>query len=229
LIDGVAILNAGERLTIANREAFLWQAEEALAATPRIVVDLARTAFVDSSGYGALVTIAKRARSAGGELGLAAARPEIAQMLRILRMEQFFVTYPDTAAALAAAHAASQPSGSRQESDASADIAPVGTDAAGGWQIVRAPRRLDALTAPEFRERCATLLAREARLIVDCSETAFLASAGLAALIALSREARGLGGELRLACLQPDAIQVLRLAKLDGSFAIYRDVIAAGS
>ena len=64
---------------------------------------------------------------------------------------------------------------------------------------------------------------------MDLSETTFLASAGLAALLALSREARNLGGELRLACLLPDALQVLKLAKLDAAFPIYRDVTQAGS
>lgn len=223
LIDGVALLSVGERLTIANREAFLMQADEALAATSRIVVDLARTAFVDSSGYGALVTVAKRARAAGGELRLAATQPQVAQTLRLLRMEQFFSAYPDAESALAAA----------QQGDAASESAEARDDALAlplnGWQTARAPRRLDALSAPAFREQCARLLATQPRLIVDLSETVFLASAGLAALIALSREARRLDGELRLACLMPDALQVLKLAKLDGTFAIYQDVKEAGT
>lgn len=223
LIDGVAVLSVGHTLTIANREPFLAQAHEALAHTPHLVVDLARTTFVDSSGYGALVTVAKRARAAGGELRLAALQPQVAQVLRVLRMEQFFSTYADTAAALLAAKHSDLPSGASELTDAAAPLTPA------GWQAARAPRRLDAVSAPEFRTKCTALLATSPRLIVDLSETVFLASAGLAALITLSREARSLDGELRLACLMPDALQVLKLAKLDGVFAIYPSITEAGS
>jgi N-acetylglucosaminyldiphosphoundecaprenol N-acetyl-beta-D-mannosaminyltransferase len=219
LIDGVAVLTAGERLTVINCEPFLAQADEALARTPHLVIDLTRTTFVDSSGYGALITVGKRARAVGGELRLAALQPQVAQALRLLRMDQFFSVYADTAAALTAA-------GSRNTAPAEPEPA---VHAASGWQIARAPRRLDALTSPHFRAQCGALLAAGPRLIVDFSETVFLASAGLAALIALSREARSLDGELRLACLMPDALQVLKLARLDGVFAIYPTVIEAGS
>jgi N-acetylglucosaminyldiphosphoundecaprenol N-acetyl-beta-D-mannosaminyltransferase len=219
LIDGVAVLSVGDRLTVVNCGSLQQQADEALAHTSHIVIDLARTAFVDSSGYGTLITVAKRARAAGRELRLAGVQPQVAQVLRVLRMEQFFTIYPDTAAALVAVRNCDPTPGEV----ALTDFAPA------GWQTVRAPRRLDAISAPEFRARCAGLLATDARLIVDLSETAFLASAGLAALIALSREARSLDGELRLACLMPDALQVLKLAKLDGVFSIYPSVTEAGS
>jgi anti-sigma B factor antagonist len=219
LIDGVAVLTVGERLTVLNCAPFLAQAEEALARTGQVVVDLARTNFVDSSGYGALITVGRRARGRGGEVHLAALQPQVAQALRLLRMEQFFTVYADTAGALSAA--------------ADCDPAPAAasreTPSPSGWQIARAPRRLDAATAPQFRAQCAALLADGPRLIVDFSETVFLASAGLAALIALSREARNLEGDLRLACLMPDALQVMKLARLDGVFAIYPTVAEAGS
>jgi N-acetylglucosaminyldiphosphoundecaprenol N-acetyl-beta-D-mannosaminyltransferase len=241
----VAVLSVGARLTLVNCEQFLAQAGEALAHTPHVVVDLAGATFVDSSGYGALVTVARRARAAGGELCLASLQPQVAQVLRVLRLEQFFSTYADTAAALIAAKdAGSVPDGSVPDdlpSNAAAPAAlepaavatadgaaPADGAVAAGWQTVRAPRRLDAVCAPEFRTRCTALLAESPRLIVDLSETVFLPSAGLAALIALSREARSLNGELRLACLMPDALRVVKLAKLDGVFAIYPNITEAG-
>jgi N-acetylglucosaminyldiphosphoundecaprenol N-acetyl-beta-D-mannosaminyltransferase len=223
-IGGIVVLSVGERLTIANCEPFLAQADEALAHSPHIVIDLARTTFVDSSGYGALVTVAKRARAAGGELRLATVQPQVMQVLRVLRLEQFFETYADTAAALlAVGHAAAPARGAVAAPPEPAVAAPA------GWQAARAPRRLDAASAPEFRARCTALLAASPRLIVDLSETVFLASAGLAVLIALSREARALNGEVRLACLMPDALRVLKLAKLDGVLAVYPDVTKAGT
>jgi N-acetylglucosaminyldiphosphoundecaprenol N-acetyl-beta-D-mannosaminyltransferase len=232
LIEGVAVVSASERLTVANCQHFLAQADEALGYTAFIIADLARATFVDSSGYGALLTVAKRARAAGGELRLAGLQPQVAQVLRVLRLEPFFSTDTDTAAALAAVKQAGPVPGAPLSGAAVPEGAErgvvVSTLVAGGWQSARAPRRLDALSAPGFRTACAALLAVSPRLIVDLSETVFLASAGLAALIALSREARSLNGELRLACLAPDALQVLRLAKLDGTFAIYPDVVQAG-
>jgi anti-anti-sigma factor len=165
-----------------------------------------------------LVTVAKRARAASGELRLAGLQPQVAQVLRVIRLEQFFDIHADTPLALAAVQHPDLPSG----------IAEPLALAPAGWQTVRAPRRLDAVSASDFRTRCAALLAASPRLIVDLSETVFLASAGLAALIALSREARSLNGELRLACLMPDALRVLKMARLDGVLAIYRDVTEAG-
>jgi N-acetylglucosaminyldiphosphoundecaprenol N-acetyl-beta-D-mannosaminyltransferase len=218
LVGGVAVIRVQGHLTLATRDSFLYEGEEALRATSHLVVDLAQASFLDSAGYGALIALAQRAASAGGELRLTALQRPVAQMLRVLRLDQFFETCPDVAAALQQVPHLVRGS---TESDTS-------VPAPHGWQKIIAPRRLDASTAPEFRDRCLAVLALSPRLIVDLSGTVFLASAGLAVLIALTREARERNGELRLASPTPDAMRVVKIAKLESVLAFYPNVGTAG-
>ncbi len=67
------------------------------AGCARIVLDLARVGFVDSSGLGAIVSVMKHL---GGErrLELAALTENVARVLRLTRMDSVFVIH-DTAPA----------------------------------------------------------------------------------------------------------------------------------
>jgi anti-sigma B factor antagonist len=64
-------------------------------------------------------------------------------------------------------------------------------------------------------------------VIVDCSKLDILSSAGLGRLLMLHKRMKQHGGEVRIAGLQGMAVQVLRLAKLDGIFQLYPDVAQA--
>ncbi len=220
LIDDVAIVSVEARLTLATRDSFQAQTDEALSHTSFLIVDLSRVSFMDSSGCGMLVALAERVRAAGGWLRLAGLQPQVAQVLKVLRLDKFFESFADLPSAMAAAKYSGAP---EHGAPPPVDLAPD------GWQAVKAPRRLDALTAPEFREQCSALLGACPRLVVDFSETTFLASAGLAILIALSRAALESNGELRLACLSPDALRVVKIAKLESVFALYPDLASAAS
>ena len=65
----------------------------------RLVVDLSRTDFIDSSGLGALVSGLKAARQAGGDLRIAAPTAQVQSVLALTRLDRGLTTHdsPDTA------------------------------------------------------------------------------------------------------------------------------------
>ena len=67
----------------------------------RLVVDLARVSFVDSSGLGALVGLLKRVGNAG-DLAVADLQPAVRRMFELTRMDRVFRVFPDAASGVAA-------------------------------------------------------------------------------------------------------------------------------
>jgi anti-sigma B factor antagonist len=59
----------------------------------RVVLDLTRVTFIDSSGFAVLVSALKRLRASGGDLRLAGSA------MRISGLDQIFAMYPDASAA----------------------------------------------------------------------------------------------------------------------------------
>jgi anti-sigma B factor antagonist len=58
------------------------------SGTPRIVVDLAETTFLDSSALGALVAGLKTARQAGGDLRIARPTESVLTVFRLTNMDK---------------------------------------------------------------------------------------------------------------------------------------------
>jgi anti-sigma B factor antagonist len=56
--------------------------------TPRLVVDLGGTSFIDSSGLGSLVAGLKTARQAGGDLRIAGATDQALLVLRLTNLDR---------------------------------------------------------------------------------------------------------------------------------------------
>jgi anti-sigma B factor antagonist len=83
------------------------QLREAVAASvregrPRIVVDLADTTFMDSSGLGALVGGLKSARQGGGTLRIARLAPQVEMVLTLTNLQRVLRPYPSVEDALGA-------------------------------------------------------------------------------------------------------------------------------
>jgi anti-sigma B factor antagonist len=70
---------------------------------PRIIVDLAGLEFIDASGTAALTRGRRHARSAGGDLLLAAPRRPVRRVLRIIWEADGFAVHASVAAAAASA------------------------------------------------------------------------------------------------------------------------------
>ncbi|MEO8031885.1 MAG: STAS domain-containing protein [Gemmatimonadota bacterium] len=58
------------------------------------------------------------------------------------------------------------------------------------------------------------------KFLIDFSQTGYIDSSGLGALVSLSKKVRERGGELRLAGLNEDLRSLFELTKLDTLFAI---------
>jgi anti-anti-sigma factor len=97
-----------------------------------------------------------------------------------------------------------------------------------GAVIVILAGDLDIASAPAARERLLSLLRPGAcRLVIDMSAVRYTDASGLAVLVSTKRRAILLGGDLRLAALQPEVAGVLTVTGLSRHLAAYPTVRAA--
>jgi anti-sigma B factor antagonist len=66
----------------------------------RLVIDLGETAFIDSSGLGALIAGLKTTRQAGGDLRIARPPEQVMMVLELTQMNTVLRPYPSVQAAL---------------------------------------------------------------------------------------------------------------------------------
>ena len=68
--------------------------------TPKnVILDLSQIDFVDSSGLGALVQLAKQAQTAGGTLQIVS-NARVTQTVKLVRLEKFLALQPSVDVAL---------------------------------------------------------------------------------------------------------------------------------
>lgn len=82
--------------------------------------------------------------------------------------------------------------------------------------------RIDAMNAPELRERSLALIDEGAsNLVFDLSGVPFMDSAGMAVLVSALKRARQVGGDVKLVWPQAeDGRRILRLTKFDRVFGM---------
>jgi anti-sigma B factor antagonist len=85
---GVAVLRCRGRLNMATASRLTEAIGGCVDGSPRLVVDLTETAFVDSSGLGALISGLKRARQAGGDLRIARPTPAVTAVFSLTNMDK---------------------------------------------------------------------------------------------------------------------------------------------
>jgi anti-sigma B factor antagonist len=79
--------------------------------------------------------------------------------------------------------------------------------------VVAISGSLDALTSADFSSFMSGQIERgQSQLIVDLSQVDYMSSAGLRAILAVLKEARQQGGDLRLAVAQPGVEKILKLS-----------------
>lgn len=82
--------------------------------------------------------------------------------------------------------------------------------------------RVDAVTAPQLNKSVHVQISSGARFVLlDMSAVTFLSSSGLRSLLLIRKELMTLGGELRLAGLQPQVHEVFALTGFTQVFAIH--------
>lgn len=86
----------------------------------------------------------------------------------------------------------------------------------GDTLVVGVPGQLIVQNRQELKQRVLDELENGTRsFLIDFSRTGYIDSAGLGALVSLRKRVREQGGELRLANLNDDLKQLLRLTKVD--------------
>ena len=99
--DLVEVATAGKLNMASEAELRQAVAEASAAGGARIVVNLADTEFMDSSGLGALVGCLKAAREAGGDLRIANVQDQVRMVLELTNMDRIFTPYPSVETAYA--------------------------------------------------------------------------------------------------------------------------------
>lgn len=88
--DALRISSVTE-LGAANAKAFRHWVFEAFENGHRnIEIDLSQTAFIDSSGLGALIALHKKASSCHGKLLLLRPQPAVQQIIELTRLDRLF-------------------------------------------------------------------------------------------------------------------------------------------
>ncbi len=96
-------------------------------------------------------------------------------------------------------------------------------DVEGDTLRVSAVRQLGAANANAFRDWVrAAMTNGEKNVDIDLSQTTFLDSCGLGALIALNKAVRGRSGTLRVLNPAPPILQILELTRMDQLFDIIK-------
>ncbi|MBX7450889.1 STAS domain-containing protein [Mycolicibacterium sp. 3033] len=90
----VAVVRADTRLTMVSAPGLRKELYDIVEnGTARIVVDLAATEFIDSSGLGALISGLKLARQAGGDLRIASVNEQVRTVLELTNLDRILIAY----------------------------------------------------------------------------------------------------------------------------------------
>lgn len=90
------------QLVVSNRQDFKQLVLDEVEHGARlIVIDFTKSAYIDSSGLGALVSLGKRIREAGGELRLAALNEDLRTLFELTRLDSLFPVFDSRETALA--------------------------------------------------------------------------------------------------------------------------------
>jgi anti-sigma B factor antagonist len=95
--DGCCIVLSG-RLDASSADPFLAHVEAEIRMGAEVIsLDMSGVGYVSSVGLGALLRLASRMRSGGGQLALVAASDAVTEMLRVTRLDKVFMVGPRSA------------------------------------------------------------------------------------------------------------------------------------
>jgi len=89
--SGVLVVQVDGQLIVGNRHELKDLIQAALEkGERRLLIDFSRTGYIDSSGLGALVSIAKRVRESGGELRLSGLNDDLRSLFELTKLDTLF-------------------------------------------------------------------------------------------------------------------------------------------
>jgi len=84
--NGVVVIGVDGQLIVSNRHELKERVAEAMDfGSRKVLVDFTATGYIDSSGLGALVSLAKKLREAGGELRLAGLNEDLRTLFELTK------------------------------------------------------------------------------------------------------------------------------------------------
>ena len=89
--SGVAVVQVEGQLVVGNRQELKDLVQAALdSGERRLLIDFSQTGYIDSSGLGALVSISKRIREAGGDLRLSGLNEDLRSLFELTKLDTLF-------------------------------------------------------------------------------------------------------------------------------------------
>ena len=94
LVDdgGVSVFQVSGEINIGTSPDLRKQFEK--NTSKKVVVDLEKVTYVDSSGLATLVEMLKKTKSQGGSLGLAGMSEKVKSLFEITKLDKLFSIYP---------------------------------------------------------------------------------------------------------------------------------------
>jgi anti-sigma B factor antagonist len=103
-------------------------------------------------------------------------------------------------------------------------VSPVNVEHIDDVLVIKLPARLDAVGVAAIEGNLAeTVTAHKGKVLADMGQVNFVASLALRMLLTNLKAVQPLGGDLRLAGLQPQIAEIFRKSRFDTLFKIYPD------
>jgi len=100
-VEGIPILNAVGEIDLSTASIFKKAIGDVIASGyNHVLIDMTQVVFMDSSGFGTLLSAIKILRPQNGTLALAGCNDAVNRMLDITRLNTLFHVYPDRGVAL---------------------------------------------------------------------------------------------------------------------------------
>ena len=98
----IVVVQITGRITLGREcQEVEWAVENLLNENrKKVVFDLKKLDYLDSTGIGIIVMCSGKIKAAGGELRLASLQPRIAELMKMTRIDQIIRFYPATADAV---------------------------------------------------------------------------------------------------------------------------------
>jgi anti-sigma B factor antagonist len=96
--NGVAVVMIEGEINISTSPQLKKEMEK--VANPKLVINLSKVGYVDSSGLATLVEILKKSRSKGGSMYLTHLSDKVRSLFEITKLDKLFVIHADDATAV---------------------------------------------------------------------------------------------------------------------------------
>jgi N-acetylglucosaminyldiphosphoundecaprenol N-acetyl-beta-D-mannosaminyltransferase len=173
---GNLVIRAPERLDATTAQA--GQAEWLRAVeNSHVMFDLTDTAFVDSTGVGALIRLRRRSRELGWHFFLVGLRPPVEAALKLMKLNEFFMIQPAVA-------------GARSVMESMACMTQVTSGVRDAELQIRWTGEVTALNAIElgaYTESELSQISSGMTVVIDLSRVTFVDSSGIGLMVRFKR------------------------------------------